>query len=76
MDQRHRKLLGPFADDADVRGEHRYPDGDGKRKAESRVQEQLNAREGSYVAGADGTQVISEPDSEISEVECPDESER
>ena len=76
MDQRHKELLGKFADDADVRGEHRYPDRKGKPQAESRIEEQLMAREGSYVAGADGTQVILEPDSEVSEVECPDEIER
>ena len=76
MDQRHKELLGKFADDADVRGEHKYPDRKGKPQPESRIEEQLIAREGSYVAGADGTQVIPEPESEISEVKCPDEGER
>ena len=58
MNRRHRELLGKTpTDDADVRGEHTYPN----RKSQ-RSDAAPDALERShYAAGADGTQVVSEP---------------
>ena len=62
MNRRHRKQLGKApADDADVRGEHAYPDrtsSAGDRSGDVEVPEKRIH----YAAGADGTQVVSEPE--------------
>ena len=62
MDERHRRLLGEEeADDADARGEHDYTAAREKphrNGAENHVVRQRRA----YVAGADGTQEIVEPE--------------
>lgn len=72
MDERRKRLLGPAADDADVRGEHRYP-GDSQpdrsdlsRRSRAAAEadeaaESLTREPDQYVAGAEGTQSITTP---------------
>jgi hypothetical protein len=66
MNRRHRKLPGEApaddapADDADVRGEHAYPDRTASANDRSEDDEAQEKRI-HYAAGADGTQVVSEP---------------
>ena len=64
MDQRHKELLGKGGtDDADARGEHSYPETpDVKKKREGAIQDQLEARDRHYAAGADGTEAVTEPE--------------
>jgi hypothetical protein len=58
MDERRKRLLG-CADDADVRGEHCYPDeAAADRSDEERA---LTRQPGQYVAGAEGTQRVITP---------------
>ena len=61
MNRRPGKLPGEApADDADVRGEHAYPDrtsSAGNRSKDDAVPEKRIH----YAAGADGTQMVSEP---------------
>jgi len=70
MDERRKRLLGPDADDADVRGEHQYPDdavpdrSDLSRRTRTAAEadptaEALTREPDQYVAGAEGTQMIS-----------------
>jgi hypothetical protein len=62
MHRRHRKLPGKApADDADVRGEHAYPDGTSSARDRTR-DEEVPAKRNHYAAGADGTQIVSEPE--------------
>jgi hypothetical protein len=62
MNRRPRKRLGKApADDADVRGEHAYPDR--TSSASDRTEdEEVPEKRHHYAAGADGTQVVSEPE--------------
>ena len=62
MDPRRRALLGNTgADDGDVRGEHEYPGEtlqvNGKTDGARPVVQRSH-----YAAGADGTQMVSEPE--------------
>jgi hypothetical protein len=60
MNRRHAKLLGKTrADDADVRGEHDYPDE--RPPGTDTVLEDALKRD-HYAAGADGTQMVPEPE--------------
>ena len=63
MDPRRRELLGKTrVDDADVRGEHEYP-GETSPDDDALKEESVPAAERShYAAGADGTQMVSEPE--------------
>jgi len=61
MDERRRRLLGPSADDADVRGEHQYPDvvSGSSRTSSADTDEALTRDPDQYAAGAEGTQRIT-----------------
>jgi hypothetical protein len=62
MNRRPRKLRGKApADDADVRGEHAYPDRTSSASDRSEEEEVPDKRI-HYAAGADGTQIVSEPE--------------
>lgn len=62
MDRRRRELLGKSrADDADVRGEHEYP-GRPSNEDDFEKEEPGPAERSHYAAGADGTQMVSEPE--------------
>src|SRR5688572_12343599 len=57
MNRRHRELLGKTpTDDADVRGEHTYPN----RTSQTSDAPPDALERSHYAAGADGTQVVSE----------------
>ena len=58
MDDQRKRLLVE-SDDADVRGEHQYPDEPAPDRPESDDQEALSREPGEYVAGADGTQPVT-----------------
>jgi hypothetical protein len=66
MDERRKRLLGD-ADDADVRGEHQYPDDSAASPSaptgqnSTRAEEALTRQPRQYVAGAEGTQPIITP---------------
>jgi len=61
MNRRQRELLGKTpADDADVRGEHTYPNRKSLRAGAPPDEEEPLERS-HYAAGADGTQMVSEP---------------
>ena len=61
MDRRRRELLGKSrADDADVRGEHEYP-GQTLQEDDDLNEEPAPVDRSHYAAGADGTQMVSEP---------------
>jgi hypothetical protein len=55
MDERRKRLLGT-TDDADARGEHRYPDAP---PADAAADDSLSRQADAYVAGADGTQSVT-----------------
>ena len=62
MDRRRRELLGKTrADDADVRGEHEYS---GRPSEENDLEKEdlVPAERSHYAAGADGTQMVLEPE--------------
>lgn len=66
MDPRHARLLGASADDADARGEHVYPDSPDTPQQDGSVEEEAVVRRRTqYVAGADGTQEIPEPEDAV-----------
>jgi hypothetical protein len=59
MKRRHKdRLANGRADDADARGEHMYPD---RPRRDDTLLEKALERD-HYAAGADGTQMVSEPD--------------
>ena len=61
MNRRHRELLGKTpAADADIRGEHTYPSRKSRRN-DARPDEGRPLERSRYAAGADGTQMVSEP---------------
>jgi hypothetical protein len=62
MNRRPRKQRDKApADDADVRGEHAYPDR--TSSASDRMEDEgVPEKRHHYAAGADGTQVVSEPE--------------
>jgi hypothetical protein len=60
MDERRKRLLGE-TDDADVRGEHQYPDEPQPDHCDD--DDALSREPDAYVAGADGTQSVTTPDS-------------
>ena len=64
VDERRRRRLGPDADDADARGEHRYPGDREAGGAAEAADEALTREPDQYVAGADGTQPITAGDEE------------
>ena len=60
MKRKHRELLGRApGDDADARGEHSYPD---RPRRSDTLQEEDALERDHYAAGADGTQMVQEPD--------------
>lgn len=63
MDERRRHPVGEASDDADARGEHRYPDEvpPPRRDGTDQAEAALTREPGQYVAGADGTQQIAAP---------------
>lgn len=62
MDRRRTRRRGRTSDDADARGEHRYPDAvPPDRRAAEQGDAALTRAPGRYAAGADGTQEIATP---------------
>ena len=75
MKQQSKPLGKTGADDADVRGEHTYPDR--KPQKGPLVEEDVAAeRSHHYAAGADGTQMVSEPEGAAPTGEAPTEEEQ
>ena len=60
MKRRHKELLGRApTDDADARGEHVYPD---QPRRHDTLHEEDALERDHYAAGADGTQMVPEPE--------------
>lgn len=72
VDERRKRLLGARAEDADARGEHRYPEDRDARTdaakaadaAKAEGDQALTREPDQYVAGADGTQSVTPGETE------------